>query len=347
MEYAATTGVFEANRTTVHTSTNADSYERFRNLTVLCEALNIFVLVSTAWILLCVVVYGIKCKKWLDSKGRVIYFALFGATLLTLPDAFLVLAVFHLHDASAAPEYCESLMDLTIVTSTVSLLATYVFLWLRLRVIYNYKQMTVIYGEWIGNVSCGLLALLCACIIGLAVIDIVPITTKISTVGCIYNHHSNETRLIRWSTVRGLELGITTLVQTAFLSLFIYPLIQTRRSVNKLQQKFRTKHDRILSVIKRYTVCAAIVIASDIAAEVWIQSLPDGYPGVIRGTICGTDIFIDVLCMVATFADYRIILTVFCRSKDEVQHGDSRMVTLARKESSESEKRKMSVQVPS
>lgn len=343
MEYTFTPdNAFEANGTMEYPQ-NDDSYERFRSLTVLCEVLNIFVLVSTTWILLCVAVYGIKRKKWLDSKGRVIYFALFGATLLTMPDAFLVLAVFHLHDAVDGALYCERLMDSIVVTSTVSLLATYVFLWLRLRVIYNYKQMRVFYGDWIRYFSGGLLMLVFACIVGLGVIDIVPVTTSVSAVGCIYIHDANETRVVNWNTVRGLELAVTTLVQIAFLSLFVYPLVQTRRSVSKLQQKFRAKHDRILAVIKRYTICAAIVIASDIAAEIWIQCLPDGYPGVIRGTICGTDIFIDILCMVATFADYRIILTVLCRRKDELNGDDSRVTTLARKDSSEFEKRKMSM----
>lgn len=114
-------------------------------------------------------------------------------------------------------------------------------------------------------------------------------------------------------------------------------MIRTRRSIAKMNQKFRAKHDGIIAVIKRYSICAATVIVSDIIAEVCILYLPEGYPGVIGSTICAVDIYIDVLCMVATFSSYKTILSVLCRKQEELVASHIETNTLCRKTSLESD----------
>lgn len=294
----------------------SESYlESLRSYMTACEVLNALILCATVWILFCMILYGAYTKKWCRRTRNEIYIACFAAIASTLPDAIVILILYNVSEA-ATQYQCELVMDLTTAFSAFGLLGTYVFLWIRQRAIYNNKYMRAIHGPWTQGISWFLLILVAVCLVSVACVSIMERSIFATPIGCILQHHKGQgNSSINWEGLRAMELCATTLCQIGFLLLFLYPMIHNRKMIRKACAKQKKRHDRVGRVIKRCAICAAIVIISDIATEIWMQFVPPTYPAIVMGTIKTVDLFVDAICILATFDNFTAILVTPCRGK--------------------------------
>lgn len=289
-----------------------------RSHMIACEVLNVFILCGTIWTLVCALMYGNYTQKWNKKSRNTIYIACCVAILLSVPDAIVILILYSVSE-SPSQYQCEIVMDLATAMSSLGLLGTYVFLWLRQRAIYNNKYMRVMHGRWMHVISWLLLILIVVCLISVACVSIVERSIVATDLGCMLQHHEVQgNSSVNWEALRIMELCATTLCQIGFLILFLYPMVQNRKMIKKVCAKQKRRRDRVDRVIRRCTVCAAIVIFSDIATEIWMQLIPPYYPVMVLGTINGLDLFVDVICIVATFDDFTVILTTPFRQKSNI-----------------------------
>lgn len=312
----------------------SESYlETLHSYMIACEVLNALILCATVWIIVCMIMYGAYTKKWSRRKRNEIYIACVAAIVSTLPDAIVILILYNVSEA-ATQSQCELVMDLATAFSSFGLLGTYIFLWIRQRAIYNNKYMRAIHGRWTHAMSWFLLILIVVCLASVACVTIMERSIFATPIGCLLQHHDvHGNSSISWEGLRVMELCATTLCQIGFLFLFLYPMIHNRKMMKKVCAKQKKRRDKVGEVIKRCAICAAIVIISDVVTEIWIQFIPPTYPAIIIGTINGLDLFVDAICILATFDNFTVILVTPCRRKEDITKSETVPITSESQES--------------
>lgn len=299
--------------------------ETMETYVIVCELLNVVVLCFTVWIIICMVIYGRCTRKWNSRRSRKknkIFIACFASVLLSLPNSVVVVALINL-PASASQIQCSIISNINSVTSSVGFLGAYGFLWLRQRAIYSNHYMKALHGRWIHGLSWIFLVFVVLALVGVACVSLLEQTVTSSDHGCILQHSESENSTVPWEMMRVFEMWTAIISQIGFLSLFLYPMLRNRNVMKKISSAQKSGRDNVGRVIKRCTICAFIVIASDIGIEIWVQFIPLEYPVMIFATIGQVDLFVDVVCIFAMFEDCTKILIVPCRQKETISKYES------------------------
>lgn len=299
-----------------------DHTESIKRYVIVCELLNIAMLCSTIWIIICMVIYGRCTRKWDNRKKNKIFIACFISIVFSLPDSIVVLVVINLPD-SATHYQCSVAMNVASVTAAIGLLGTYIFLWLRQRAIYSSHYMKALHGRRVYAISRILLVSVVIALVGVTCSSLFEQCVTSSDHGCIKKQHESGNSTVPWDILGVLELCTTVISQTGFLLLFLYPMLRNRNVMKKISFAQTSGRGNIGRIIKRCTICAFIVIVSDVCIEIWVQFLPNDYPVMIIATVNQVDIFVDVVCIFAMFENSTKMLIVPCRQKETISRFES------------------------
>jgi len=183
------------------------------------------------WILIALIHYGIKTKKWRDlRKGNAdkltsgaIYTTLLPCAGFNIVYAIITLIYITLGFNLGEDELCDALGDAVISVYALILLAVHTLLWLRQRSFYSNKMLNASYGKRIKFFSGFSIIILYTAGIGVLVFNAYPDDHVSSLDGCVYTP-DDSFRVAYWVTV----VIAVAFGQSTLLGLFIYALIQAR-----------------------------------------------------------------------------------------------------------------------
>ena len=220
-------------------------------------AINITLTVITIIILISLIHYGIKAKKWQSTRRsdheKLHAGAIYGCVVLCS-----VMCIFRYASSMAAmntgfgigkDQLCDRIADLAYCAYALVLFCIALFLWLRQRVFFVNKMLNVSYQAWIKVISffsCFLLIAMCSFVI---IYNIVPLRYKSTKQGCIYQP-DNKVKEVFW--IIG-SAGLLV-VQFSLLGLFAYALLSVKSNRNNKNRCKHNKNDKKYNLIKSVTV---------------------------------------------------------------------------------------------
>ncbi|XP_039254397.2 uncharacterized protein LOC120331393 [Styela clava] len=317
------------------------------HIKTICRVVNAVLLACTMYIIISLIIYGIKNHRWKKStgisnvNGGVIYTACIVAVILFLPRLVADAVLINISLIPGGLQMCEVVFDITNGAYTLAAFAIYSFLWFRQLLIYaqpTVRQMTGKYANPLGWFAMSLLIIMS---LGLTVMFTLPTSFESLPYGCVINLRANLTDLEYFFKGSGpyLMVGLQILAQLILLGLFIYPLALSNSAVHENNNisrgndpsetgikfyKIKRLFSAIWRMIKgepdanivsrtihRSMVCCSITISSDIFTMAIVLSIPEenlDIPRVLPTTLYDISIMINVFCIVATFQNTRGIL---------------------------------------
>ena len=155
-----------------------------------------FLVVTTLWILISLIYYGIKTNKWKTMKSSnydklnagLIYMAVVVCTTLCLIR--LIISLFYMDIGFTVVEKqnrrCNSLFDAMGVMYGMVILSTYTFLWLRQRVFYVNRMLNVKYTRVSRMLSAVSIFVIVTCGVCVLIFSTMPNDHFSSPDGCFY-----------------------------------------------------------------------------------------------------------------------------------------------------------------
>ncbi|XP_039252904.2 uncharacterized protein LOC120330129 [Styela clava] len=323
--------------------TVVEHYEVEIWLTV-CQIIEGILLVVTIWILVSMIMYGYKAKKferkggtpWLNGRNLYV-FCVVSVTSIVVRFAWAQVVI-EVPRRSDSSELCEAIIDITGISYTMCLGTVYVFLWLRQRTIYTNPKIRKLTGNCANYLSWISMILLCIVAAVLTCIITAPMMYRAGPHGCIIKEGVN------YEVYYALVSASLFLFQFALLGLFIYPI--TKNTTSK--SDFAAKHDssdhpentiplfrfctpngqhlnKVEKMIRRSVISTCVAVASDVTSMLVVNyvTVPVGLPISVGVTLYDVSILINVFCMLMTFGSHRRILTVLCGHNNKKVPGSS------------------------
>lgn len=294
-----------------------EQLKRVEILLVVCKIFSLFITISTTWITICMIAYGNRRRKWnRKSESGQMYIACFIPFTLSIPRFVLDHVRFYDRTNPRIMNNCELIADVSDFVCVFAILATYIFLWMKQKAIYAHAFMEAINKKPIRLFSWGLLVFICASSVAFLCGFIIPLDFRASPHGCI---EINPGEGPAWATAKFYVLGVLTAIwQVSLVGLFVYPMIKNRHKFARGPSVKNPKDERnvISATIHRSIICTGIAIFSDSTVTLLgVLAIPWSYPAVIRYTMYDVSIFINLICIISTFAQNKLIITVFCRRR--------------------------------
>ena len=205
--------------------------------------IHILLIFAILWILICLIFYGVKTKKWVRSKRNktdqmnvgIIYSAVVACAMASLLYTATNLVYSNIGFQDQLSDLCDSMADIVVVLYGFVLFSVGAFLWFRQRVFYNNFLLKADYNKIIRVFSSSSIIFIFGGGIGALVVNTLPDNHIGSADGCLYRP-DDSLRVVYWiSIIAALVFGQATL-----LGLFIYALKQSNDSgitVNSLAKE--------------------------------------------------------------------------------------------------------------
>ena len=224
------------NKSTACVSTTAKPYIYTEQVDwIIPVAINIILTVITIIILISLIHYGIKTKKWqniLRSDHEKLHAgAIYGSVVLCS-----VMCVFRYASSMAAMNtgfgvgkdlLCDQIADLAYCAYALVLFCIGSFLWLRQRIFFVNNMLNVIYQVWIKVISFSSFFLLIGSWLFVVIYNIVPLRYKSSKQGCIYQP-DDDVKDVFWL----IGSAVFVVFQFSLLGLFAYALLSVKSNRN-------------------------------------------------------------------------------------------------------------------
>lgn len=313
-----------------------------------------------SWILICMLIYGKATRKWnvpsserAKLDGGKIYVACLVAVAWSIPRLALSQLLFH----PRFFQYCELIMDFGVVAYYVVLWQVYFFLWLRHRAIYAHPTVKGMMGRYSNCISWTMLVTLSLISVGVLCGFTIPHSYKTIGMGCVISE--NIDGVMAWNVSANLILGVfLVLSQGTFLSLFIYPMVITKKmrqqsfgsstkstpkrlsvrmkdkmketvacvgenkcpTIRRLAGTKKESVDTISATLVRSVIGASVAVTSDLAvAFLAAFFIPGHIPRAITVTIYDLSLVISLLGIMGTFGANMNILLIFCKKTKNVR----------------------------
>ena len=191
--------------------------------------LNIFLMIFSTWIFVCLIHYGIKTKKWKKDpmtksidhlSGGLVYSSAVACSVISVVEYVLTQISYNVEFRGENAIVCEIVNDLQFSAYLLVIFFNFVFLWNRQRVFYANKILNANYAKSVRAVSAFSLALIIAggCLV--IALHVVNHNYVSSPAGCVYIPAS-QTVVIISSTLSAVVIITAELI---LLSLLIHPL---------------------------------------------------------------------------------------------------------------------------
>jgi len=200
--------------------------------------------------------------------------------------------------------FCAVQQRITTICGIVTFGSVYFALWFRVFSLFYsnpvIKKESPLAVNWLSKATVVFLALM---LVTNSIIFLSAPPYKTTQEGCL-KLQSHDGNAVKW----GLLVTSTVLFQATLLCLFVHPLCLHRKQM--LHHGFDAKS--VMPVIRRAFVTAAVCILSDTANAVFaianMQSL-----NYIRHTAYGCNMFINMVALICSFADWRRRLFPFLK----------------------------------
>lgn len=192
---------------------------------IIPESISIFLTLLTIWIIISLIHFGVKTKKWGSAKkrnvdklsaGRVLTAALVSAivTLLRLVTSQFV------YNFGFSDEQCELISDSSYIMYCLASFSVYMFLWIRQSIFYTNRMLNTKFGQGLRFFSYSSIVLITLGGLSVILIGTIPKEYYTSPKGCIYQTSSEGSEFMLV-----LACGLVLLAgQAGLVGLFVYPL---------------------------------------------------------------------------------------------------------------------------
>ena len=210
-------------------------------------AINIVLLVLSIWVLISVIHYGIKTKKWSQVQAsneeklntRLIYTSVVICATACLIQYILSLFYFNIGYSYKGDRLCDIFSDLLTICYAFVLFSSVLFSWSRQRLFYSNRMLNVYYTKAVRFFSQSSIVIIVVGGLGVVVFKVVPDDHQSSPEGCTHEVASNSLRIAYWiSIVFAIGFG-----QITVLCLFVHALRSVRSSTSKTQSRIRGGKD--------------------------------------------------------------------------------------------------------
>ena len=190
--------------------------------------INILLLLLSAWVLISVVHYGIKTKKWSKTHASneeklsagLVYTSIVICAGACLLRYIATLFYFNIGYSYNEDRICDILSDLTSTLYTFVLFSSALFSWSRQRLFYSNHMLNVNYSKAVRFFSQSSIVIIVVCGLGVLIFNVVPDDHPSSPEGCTYEIASYSLRIAYWvSIVLAIVFG-----QVVVLYLFVHAL---------------------------------------------------------------------------------------------------------------------------
>ena len=315
--------------------------------------INILLIFAILWILISLIYYGVKTKKWARSKRTktdqmnvgIIYSAVVVCAAASLLYTATNLVYSNVGFQDQLSDLCDSVVDIAAVLYGFVLFSVGAFLWFRQQVFYNNFLLNANYNKIIRVFSSSSIIFIFGGGIGALVVNTLPDDHIGSADGCLYRP-DDSLREIYWISF----ISVLVFGQATLLGLFIYALKQSNDSgltVNSLAKEKsnvppqcnsnhhdNTSHHNcsqtnyesseaqvhnqtktVNQIMKRTFIFALLSIFLDIFDQIFIHYITD--PDGNRRTsiaVASVNAFLNLLFLVLSLVKYKEILTSLCYS---------------------------------
>ena len=227
-------------------------------------AINIILTVITIIILISLIHYGIKTRKWQNIRRsdheKLHAGAVYGSVLLCS-----VMCVFRYASSMAAMntgfgigknQLCDRIADLAYCSYALVLFCIGSFLWLRQRIFFVNNMLNVSYKVWIKVISFSSFFLLIGLSLFVIIYNIAPLTYKSTKQGCIYKPN-DDVKDVFWL----IGSGVLVVFHFGLLGLFAYALLSVKSNRNNENRCKYNKND------KRWNSIKSVMVVSTIAQQ--------------------------------------------------------------------------------
>ena len=206
-------------------------------------------------------------------------------------------------------DYCNGIIKVKIVLTTINVAGVYMFLWTRQRFCYAKPAMqhlstaTTRITSWVS-----LILLFSAHFVG----TLLFLTTRsftLTPVGCDAYKTTNVPLAAAWVWVAVVSFCF----QVLLTALFVYPLIKHKAMIGG-----RSGFSSFIPLVKRTTTTAVICIVTDLASSLLILIARDAYQ-IIPTLIYDISAMTNVVCILVSYRDWRqqIFSPFICYSNNE------------------------------
>ena len=220
-------------------------------------AINIILTVITIIILISLMHYRIKTKKWQNIRRsdheKLHAGAIYGSVVVCS-----VICVFRYASSMIAMNtgfgigkdlLCDQIADIAYCAYALVLFCIGLFLWLRQRIFFVNNMLNVSYKVWIKVISFSSFFLLIGLWLFVVVYNIVPLRYKSTKQGCVYNP-DDDVKDVFWL----IGSAVLVAVQFSLLGLFAYALLNVKSNRNNENRCEHNKKDKRSSFINYITI---------------------------------------------------------------------------------------------
>ena len=312
---------------------------------IIPEVINVTLIMLTSWILISLIFFGVKTKKW--KQGRKNNFEkLSGGSVLTAAVICAVVTMCRLITsqfvnnvgyAEGQDEACEMAIDTGIIMYCMTLFSVYIFLWLRQSVFYTNSMLNTEFSKILRFFSWLSIGLIFLGGLSAVLINTVPVNYPSSIEGCIYEAVD--------STFDAILVAVCVLVlltgQITLVGLFVYPLqkrsnqecfscaVEESENPHKKSEKSvpeaasaveqlneqceksrQNRHkSKINRILRRSVVFAAIAIVTDVCFIIITTYALDTTHRRIPTTLYDVSACLNLIFVVSSFICWKKILT--------------------------------------
>ena len=275
-------------------------------------ALNLLLMLLTFWLLVSLIHYGIKTKKWRKTSvekidvlnaGIVYTFAIVCAAVCEM--RYVSSLVFmNIGFNNGEGDICDAAADAGTVLSSLVMWSVFLFLWFRQKAFYTNKMLSFRVSKCVKWLSAVSILLISISGTGYVLFFILPNNYQSSPHGCIYRPNNNNKRLYYGVFVTALIVFSHAIL----LGLFVHPLLLTAKfsakkklSVNVI--KLRTSHLMAVSELSSGNLSSTNTEVAKLPSRRSIRGTPprDGIRLILQKTFLFAllsiilDVFVQVL----------------------------------------------------
>ena len=170
------------------------------------------------------------------------------ASSLTLPRLILTHLLFWIgFNNDSSDQFCEIVIDMSIMIYTMVHVAVYLLFWLRQQFIYKQPSVILLNTKKIKILNCVFLCYLFVCFALLLVVYIEPQSNQSTINGCYHYHGQFEKDLNLPFSIFYISSSIAIGFEISFIGLLLYPLLCLWNKINKNNEKNKKSPSNISS----------------------------------------------------------------------------------------------------
>ncbi|XP_076809473.1 uncharacterized protein LOC143452399 [Clavelina lepadiformis] len=195
--------------------------------------ISVVLILATIWIILSLVIYGRRHKKWTGTftndsdklTGGIIYTATLVCAVIVLLRCLVNQVLFNVGYGENEDELCEAICDLSYIMYCIALFFVYVFNWLRQRLFYANQMLNTTFSKPLKVFSLtSILFIFCAGL-GVLITSAYPQNYRSTPDGCRHQINDVSDDNITWAVCG----SVVFLGQLIMFCLFIYPFWRKTR----------------------------------------------------------------------------------------------------------------------